>query len=68
MLTSNLRKKANLMFMIANARRPLNPILLDEIEETFASMEEDLRELRRILDKDKTITLDEDLSQIEVKK
>ena len=68
MLTINLRKKANLQFMIAKARRPLNPILLDEIEEEFKAMEEDLRELRRILDKDKTITLDEDLSQIEVKK
>lgn len=68
MLTINLRRKANLRFMIANARRPLNPVLLDEIEEEFKAMEEDLRELRRILDKGKTVTLDEDLSQIEVKK
>lgn len=68
MLTINLRKKANLQFMIANARRPLNPVLLDEIEEEFKAMEEDLRELRRILDKDKTIVLDESLPQIEVKK
>lgn len=68
MLTINLRKKANLQFMIANARRPLNPVLLDEIEEEFKAMEEDLRELRRILDKDNTITLDESLPQIEVKK
>ena len=68
MLTINLRRKANLQFMIAKARRPLNPVLLDEIEETFASMEEDLRELRRILGKGETITLDESLPQIEMKK
>ena len=74
MLTINLRKKANLQFMIAKARRPLNPILLDEIEEEFKAMEEDLRELRRILNKDNTITIDEPLTldehlpQLEVKK
>lgn len=65
MLTINLSEKANMMFMIANAHTPYDPILLDEIEETFASMEEDLKELDRILHGDNTVTLDEPLYAIE---
>lgn len=65
MLTFHLSKQADLMFMIANAHTPYDPILLNEIEETFASMEEDLKELDRILHGDKTVILDEPLYEIE---